>query len=881
MPRVPTYDAPQVAATELPGARIGSAASPSLFNAGTQGAGTALRINAGVAEGVSRLGKSAFDIGLALQQRENQTRVDDALNQAVQARTALAGEMSQLRGKQALDRPHGASLAGEYADKYRTALADIEKGFTTDVQVREFRKMSGGLIAPLVSQAMAHLLREGEAYRQDTYKATLITALDQIGAAPADDEAFGEALHALHATVTSRTMETGGDEKIAAAEFRQVADDAFYARYKAWQQIDPAAALASFQRDSSHIGPLMRDRIGDDLFQQAAPQLAARAASWVMGQGMAPAADSGQASEPRGVRNNNPGNIIRTATPWQGETPSDDPRYATFASPEAGIRALGKNLLTYQDAYGINTVSGIVARWAPATDGNNVGSYIATVSKALGIKPDDTLDLHDSDTMGKLVQAMIRVENGKQPYSDAQINAGVNAALGKAALPDAPAQGRPDRPAWRDPDAQTGIGVIDNLPPNQRLRVFQIAREQANQAAAQLRDGLQARVQDSSAEYMARGMATNPPKESEFIQAYGQVDGVRRYRAMQDVATMGAELQRIKATPDADLDKMLIDTKPEAGEGFANRQRYYELLQDAVTRTKEARAKDPIAYALANGQYDLQPFTAFQNDAAFAQELATRTRGMTRIADDYGTRPALFAQVEADAFGAYLGTLQTPDKARVLGMVGEIAGPAGVQSISAQLKDKDSSLAIAATLVGKHAPDMGTDAGLLYLQGKEAIAEKRAKINEAAEYGTKAEINTALIGVYQTPQGRNAAAEAAYGIYGALKAQGNDDVDRAVQIATGGLMTFNGRRIAKPYGWSDGQFRDAMRNAAAESVKEAGGEFIAGNAKVSAADLAKSLSGARLQTYGQGTYLILVGNDVVRTRDGAPFVLPVGDGHVR
>ncbi len=871
MARVPTYDAPQVAATELPGAGGRSHASPSLFNTGAQGADAALRINAGLTEGISNAGKAAMDIGLALQERENKTRVDDALNQAVQARTQLIGEMSQLRGKNALDRP-GGSLVDEYASKFSSALNDIRKGLTTDAQVREFRKNSGGLIAPLMSQAMAHTLREGEAYRQDTYKATLLTALDQIGAAPADDEAFAESLHALHATVVGRATETGGDETIARAEFRKVADDAFYARYKAWQQIDPAAALTSFQRDSSHIGPLMRDRIGDDLFQQAAPQLAARAVPWVMGRGMAPAGDDTQADEPRAVRNNNPGNIVRTATPWQGETPGDDPRFATFASPEAGIRALGKNLLTYQDAYGINTVSGIVSRWAPVTE-NPTGEYIAAVAKAVGVKPDDVLDLHDPDTMGKITRALIAHENGKQPYTDAQINAGLNAALGKAALPDAPAQGAPSRPAWRDPDALIGIGVIDNLPPNQRLRVFQMAREQSTQDMVRLRDSLQARVQDSSAEYLARGTAENPPKESEFIQAYGQVDGVRRYRAMQDVATVGAELQRIKSTPDAGLDSMLIDAKPEAGEGFANRQRYYELLQEAVIRTKQARSKDPVAYALANGQYDLQQFSAFQDNAAFTQELATRAKAMPRISGDYGTPPALFAQAEADAFGAYLGTLQAPDKARVLGMVGEIAGPAGVQSISAQLKDKDSSLAIAATLAGKHAPDIGTDAGLLYLQGKEAIAEKRAKINEAAEYGTKAEINTALIGVYQTPQGRDAAAEAAYGIYGALKAQGDDDVDRAVEIATGGLMTLNGRKIAKPYGWSNSQMRDAMRGPVADSIKSAGGDFLVGGRRMSAADFAKALPGAQLQTYGQGTYLVMAGNDVARTPDGAPYIL--------
>ncbi|MFU2316820.1 hypothetical protein [Rahnella sp. PCH160] len=56
----------------------------------------------------------------------------------------------------------------------------------------------------------------------------------------------------------------------------------------------------------------------------------------------------GNSSPARGLRNNNPGNIEASdANPWEGQIGSDG-RFAKFETPEHGIRALGKNLLSYQ-----------------------------------------------------------------------------------------------------------------------------------------------------------------------------------------------------------------------------------------------------------------------------------------------------------------------------------------------------------------------------------------------------------------------------------------------------------------------------------------------------------------------------------------------------
>jgi len=129
----------------------------------------------------------------------------------------------------------------------------------------------------------------------------------------------------------------------------------------------------------------------------------------------------------RGLINNNPGNIRPDkAYTWQGST-GQAGGFVQFASPEAGIRALTLNLLSYNQQ-GINTVQSIISRWAPESDKNKTGSYINQVSQALGVKPTDTLNLQDAAIMRQLVNSIIKVENGKNPYDARTIDTGI--ALG-------------------------------------------------------------------------------------------------------------------------------------------------------------------------------------------------------------------------------------------------------------------------------------------------------------------------------------------------------------------------------------------------------------------------------------------------------------------
>lgn len=131
----------------------------------------------------------------------------------------------------------------------------------------------------------------------------------------------------------------------------------------------------------------------------------------------------------RGIRNNNPGNIDRNATKWQGMAvdQSTDPRFIVFKDAKWGIRAIARLLMTYQDRYKLHTVRGLINRWAPPVE-NDTGSYVSAVAKAVGVGPDAVIDVDSADVMLPLVKAIITHENGSNPYSDAVVMEGLHLA---------------------------------------------------------------------------------------------------------------------------------------------------------------------------------------------------------------------------------------------------------------------------------------------------------------------------------------------------------------------------------------------------------------------------------------------------------------------
>lgn len=130
----------------------------------------------------------------------------------------------------------------------------------------------------------------------------------------------------------------------------------------------------------------------------------------------------------KGIRLHNPGNIEQ-GQKWQGLSDVQaDPRFCSFTDAEYGIRALCKILLTYQKKYKLNTIEGMIHRYAPAHE-NPTAAYVSNVAKWSGIGAKVVVDLKNRETLAKVTKAIIRQENGVQPYTDDIILMGVDLAL--------------------------------------------------------------------------------------------------------------------------------------------------------------------------------------------------------------------------------------------------------------------------------------------------------------------------------------------------------------------------------------------------------------------------------------------------------------------
>lgn len=126
----------------------------------------------------------------------------------------------------------------------------------------------------------------------------------------------------------------------------------------------------------------------------------------------------GGQGEPRGIRNNNPGNID-----FRGQSGAtlekQGGRFARFETAYDGLKALSRQLMRYFEGKTtgkpLQTLNDIISTWAPGNE-NNTGAYIANLSKMMGVAPDAILNLKDPQVMTSLMNGIIHHENGRNPY---------------------------------------------------------------------------------------------------------------------------------------------------------------------------------------------------------------------------------------------------------------------------------------------------------------------------------------------------------------------------------------------------------------------------------------------------------------------------------
>lgn len=157
-----------------------------------------------------------------------------------------------------------------------------------------------------------------------------------------------------------------------------------------------------------------------------------------------------------GLRNKNPGNIRHNpANKWQGLDWEKSGEFCCFESYAYGIRAMAMLIIKYQDSYGLNTIKGIINRWAPPSE-NDTDSFIKFVRDEMGFDPGQTINAHDFHDLKSLIKAITIRESSWDVIKvipDSDYDLGLRMA---GVTP-------PNKPISKSREIQAGAGAIGFL----------------------------------------------------------------------------------------------------------------------------------------------------------------------------------------------------------------------------------------------------------------------------------------------------------------------------------------------------------------------------------------------------------------------------------
>ncbi|MFY2843567.1 phage tail tape measure protein [Achromobacter ruhlandii] len=202
-----------------------------------------------------------------------------------------------------------------------------------------------------------------------------------------------------------------------------------------WKQIEPflkklglgdlGGFLQSSANEAADLAAFGADLFNGDLPSTAIKKLMERRKARIEGrkadQEIVESANQASGTgTPRGIRNNNPGNLIYVGQ--AGATKEENGRFAVFPTAQAGLNELADQLRRY-GRRGLDSIQAIVNTYAPATE-NDTGAYANYLAQKMGINTDTKFDVNsDPAALAALVRGIVEYENARvNPYSNDMIN---------------------------------------------------------------------------------------------------------------------------------------------------------------------------------------------------------------------------------------------------------------------------------------------------------------------------------------------------------------------------------------------------------------------------------------------------------------------------
>lgn len=565
MPIVPTYKEQQVSSSPLPNNGFGVQSSPEHFGSGF---GQITEQYAGVfAEAKQRANVAlAQDASLQLRQKANELMNDP--------RNGLLA----MQGKNAIGKGY------EFEQAFDNAAGEIAGTLQDDAIKSMFAQQAKEMRLQFSSQANKHEMGQIKAYEQDQFQATLSVNAESAASLYGDNNAYLSANKQVFQQIEEFGFSHGwSDEQILAKK----------------QEFKTATAKRAIE-----------NQIGSD-YMQFMQQNGEPSDNGGISRYYDKSTSSSSSGSARGVRNNNPGNIRMSKDVWVGQT-GNDGSFVTFATPAHGIRATGKNLLSYA-RQGYVTPEQIITRWAPPEDDNDTEGYIKFVSDYLNVPRDTVLDLTDLDTLTRLSMAIMIQENGQgevSKLSNDDISSGIQSALGLVSLPSSPSA----------PKRLTGSVAFDSLDESDQAKYLKQSEQMDKQRQQQLQTELGTTISDSYAAWENGLDAPNAPSEKTIISAFGYDKGTAMIADMQEAKRYAGLISAAKdMTPQAQR-SLLNSIMPDPSESsYASKMQRWEKFGKFVDSNIKAQEKVFSANRLQlsiQNNFPLDPNDKSNQDAA-------------------------------------------------------------------------------------------------------------------------------------------------------------------------------------------------------------------------------------------------------------------------
>lgn len=260
MATVPTYDK----LTASP-----SAPGPQTFRTPSTSGGGDI-----AAQQISQLGKSmqnasaeAADLVLKAQQEANDLRVQDAINQLKTEQLALTYDPERgytaQRGRAAVERESGMSLADEFTAQLGDTSATISNSLGNDAQRQAYARASADVGLQFRAGATSHEVREFQTYQTSVNEGTVKVASRSLAAGifdPAYDDTTDRA--AIDAAVRKQGKLTGmAPEDINASVAEALSAPRVDAVASALEADQPRLASAYLDKYGAEILPLQRAQL--------------------------------------------------------------------------------------------------------------------------------------------------------------------------------------------------------------------------------------------------------------------------------------------------------------------------------------------------------------------------------------------------------------------------------------------------------------------------------------------------------------------------------------------------------------------------------------------------------------------------------------------